>query len=50
MFYVIRVQNSQLNSYSNSVVSSQSRTFSMQPFVLDVGLNRIIVEVEFNVY
>ena len=46
MFDVVRLKNSHLHSYTNTIVCTQSCTLCTHPFTIYVGFNGIIIKVK----
>ena len=49
MLNVVAVENSQLDGAADAVVSTKSSAFGSEPFTVDVGLDRVVEEVDINV-
>ena len=47
---VVAVQNGQLNGTSNAIIGTQRRTFCLQPFAINIGLDCIVVKIEFDIH
>ena len=50
MFYIVAVEDSQLNSAANTVVCTKCCAFSCKPLAVNVCLDSICLEVDVNVY
>ena len=50
MFDVVGSQQRQFHSTSNTIVGTQRRTLSCQPFTVDIRLDGVIVEVNLVVH
>ena len=50
MLNVVAVENSQLDSATDTVVSTKSSALGSEPFAVDVGLDRVVEEVDVNIY